>query len=91
MIEVLLLQKFLTNNRKLSYATKKHVTYTYLKKNVKNSGTFSGYASVFNVVDKQNHIILPGAFNSAVKKFIQSKITMAAQFNRTYRKYYKYD
>ena len=43
-------------------------------KDIKHSGTFSGYASVFNVVDKQNHIILPGAFSSAVKNFHKVKL-----------------
>ncbi|WDM85390.1 HK97 family phage prohead protease [Ehrlichia sp. JZT12] len=44
------------------------------EKDINQSGTFSGYASVFNVVDKQNHIILPGAFNSTVKNFHKVKL-----------------
>lgn len=31
-------------------------------KNIEENGIFSGYASVFNIIDKQNDLILPGAF-----------------------------
>ena len=43
-------------------------------KNIKNCGTFSGYASVFNVVDKQKDIILPGAFSSIIKESHREKL-----------------
>ena len=51
------------------------------EKDIKHPGTFSGYASVFNIIDKQNHIILPGAFNSAVKNF--HKVKLLWQHNST--------
>lgn len=34
-------------------------------KNLEENGIFSGYASVFNIVDKQNDLILPGAFKKS--------------------------
>lgn len=37
-------------------------------KNIEENGLFSGYASVFNVVDKQNDLILPGAFKENLNK-----------------------
>ncbi|QGR02109.1 HK97 family phage prohead protease [Ehrlichia ruminantium] len=43
-------------------------------KNIKNCGTFSGYASIFNIVDKQKDIILPGAFSSTIKDFHKVKL-----------------
>ncbi|ABD44852.1 phage prohead protease, HK97 family [Ehrlichia chaffeensis str. Heartland] len=51
------------------------------EKNIKQSGTFSGYASVFNIVDKQKHIILPGAFSNSVKN--SHKIKLLWQHNST--------
>ncbi|CEI85185.1 HK97 family phage prohead protease [Ehrlichia minasensis] len=44
------------------------------KKNIKQSGTFSGYASVFNVIDRQKHVILPGAFSNTIKNFNKVKL-----------------
>ncbi|QLK57440.1 HK97 family phage prohead protease [Ehrlichia ruminantium] len=43
-------------------------------KNIKNCGIFSGYASVFNVVDRQKDIIIPGAFSSTIKDFHRIKL-----------------
>ncbi|MDN5248181.1 MAG: HK97 family phage prohead protease [Wolbachia endosymbiont of Tyrophagus putrescentiae] len=37
-------------------------------KNIEENGIFSGYASVFNVVDKQNDLILPGAFKKDLNR-----------------------
>ncbi|KJV63533.1 MULTISPECIES: HK97 family phage prohead protease [Ehrlichia] len=51
------------------------------EKNIKQSGTFSGYASVFNVVDRQKHVILPGAFSNAIKNI--HKIKLLWQHNST--------
>lgn len=31
-------------------------------KSITENGLFSGYASIFNIIDKQNDLILPGAF-----------------------------
>ena len=39
---------------------------------------FSGYASVFNIVDKQNDLILPGAFKKNLSK---NKIKLLWQHN----------
>ncbi|AAZ68063.1 HK97 family phage prohead protease [Ehrlichia canis] len=44
------------------------------KKNIKQSGTFSGYASVFNVIDRQKHVILPGAFSNTIKDLNKVKL-----------------
>ena len=49
------------------------------KKNIKQSGTFSGYASVFNVIDRQKHVILPGAFSNTIKDL--SKVKLLWQHN----------
>lgn len=38
-------------------------THKITFKNLQEDGTFEGYASVFNVVDYQKDIVLPGAFN----------------------------
>lgn len=37
-------------------------------KNITENGLFSGYASIFNVIDKQNDLILPGAFKESLGK-----------------------
>jgi phage head maturation protease len=42
-------------------------------KSIEENGVFSGYASVFNIVDKQNDLILPGAFK---KKLSKNKIKL---------------
>ncbi len=36
---------------------------------VQPSGTFTGYASVFNLVDAQNESVLPGAFTRSLREF----------------------
>ena len=41
---------------------KKFLHSMLLLKDIEKNGVFSGYASVFNVIDKQNDLILPGAF-----------------------------
>ncbi|NSM56874.1 HK97 family phage prohead protease, partial [Wolbachia endosymbiont of Atemnus politus] len=47
-------------------------------KNIGENGIFSGYASVFNIVDKQNDLILPGAFKENLNK---DKIKLLWQHN----------
>lgn len=47
-------------------------------KSIEENGVFSGYASVFNIVDKQNDLILPGAFKSNLNK---SQIKLLWQHN----------
>lgn len=37
-------------------------------KSIEENGTFSGYASVFNIIDEQDDIILPGAFTETILK-----------------------
>ncbi len=37
-------------------------------KSIQENGIFSGYASVFNIVDEQNDVILPGAFTETILK-----------------------
>ena len=38
-------------------------------KSLSAEGTFSGYASVFNVVDAQKDVVLPGAFHYSLKQW----------------------
>jgi HK97 family phage prohead protease len=47
-------------------------------KSIEENGVFSGYASVFNIVDKQNDLILPGAFKKNLSK---NKIKLLWQHN----------
>jgi HK97 family phage prohead protease len=46
-------------------------------KNIDESGTFEGYAAVFQVLDKGDDIILPGAFKASLKEHKSNK-TMPA-------------
>lgn len=47
-------------------------------KSIGENGVFSGYASVFNIVDKQNDLILPGAFKENLNR---NKIKLLWQHN----------
>lgn len=44
----------------------KHISCKLDIKAVNEDGTFSGYASVFNVVESQNDIIVKGAFKDSL-------------------------
>lgn len=44
----------------------KHLTVDWLLKGMDGEGRFSGYASVFGVVDSQKDMILPGAFSRSL-------------------------
>lgn len=46
----------------------KHMEYQFDIKGVEEDGTFSGYASVFNVLDSQKDIIANGAFKRTLEK-----------------------
>ena len=46
----------------------KHLDFEFDVKGIEEDGTFSGYASVFNVVDSQNDIIASGAFKNSLGK-----------------------
>lgn len=46
----------------------KHYTCDFAIKSMEENGVFAGYASVFNTVDNQKDVMLPGAF----AKFLQS-------------------
>lgn len=37
---------------------------------ISDDGTFSGYGSVFNVVDSYGDVVLPGAFKSSVERYV---------------------
>ena len=50
---------------------RKRLGFTLELKSLDSQGRFAGYASVFNVVDNQRDIILPGAFVSSVKGRVQ--------------------
>lgn len=45
-----------------------HIQYQLAVKSIKENGIFEGYASVFNVQDYTNDIIVPGAFTEAIEK-----------------------
>ncbi|MCX3065366.1 HK97 family phage prohead protease [Wolbachia endosymbiont of Drosophila pseudotakahashii] len=47
-------------------------------KSIGENGVFSGYASVFNIIDKQNDLILPGAFKENLNR---NKIKLLWQDN----------
>ena len=40
--------------------------FTFALDNVEDSGFFNGYASVFNVIDQYNDVVLPGAFHNSL-------------------------
>jgi len=46
----------------------KNIDYQFDIKGVENDGTFTGYASVFDVVDSQNDNIVKGAFSRTLRK-----------------------
>lgn len=52
----------------------KHMNYNFELKSFGDTGAFAGYASVFNTVDNQQDVMLPGAF----KKSLVEKITPSA-------------
>ncbi|QFY60361.1 HK97 family phage prohead protease [Rhizobium grahamii] len=52
-------------------------------KAVTEDGTFSGYASVFNVKDSGRDIVMPGAFSNSLKSVQASKVKMLWQHDRT--------
>ncbi|WCR53931.1 MAG: hypothetical protein PG981_000953 [Wolbachia endosymbiont of Ctenocephalides orientis wCori] len=47
-------------------------------KSITENGLFSGYASIFNIINKQNDLILPGAFKENLNK---NKIKLLWQHN----------
>ncbi|MCH2038402.1 MAG: HK97 family phage prohead protease [Rickettsiales bacterium] len=50
-----------------------YITPCFSVKNLDRNGVFTGYASVFNVVDNHNDVILKGAFEGSIKNMSQSK------------------
>lgn len=48
-------------------------------KSVAEDGTFTGYASVFNVKDRGRDILLPGAFRKSLQTYPASKVKMLLQ------------
>jgi HK97 family phage prohead protease len=46
--------------------------YPLLVKNIETDGSFSGYASVFGVIDSQGEEVAPGAFDASLKSWQQS-------------------
>jgi hypothetical protein len=47
--------------------------YSFNLKNLQNDGHFSGYASVFSVIDMQGDKVLPGAFHYTLNQWKQKK------------------
>lgn len=52
----------------------KHLNFNFELKSFGDTGAFAGYASVFNVVDNQQDVMLPGAFS----KSLSEKLTASA-------------
>jgi uncharacterized protein len=52
---------------KAAHKSRAQSTYNFEIKSLSADGTFAGYASVFNVVDSQQDVVLPGAFKSSLK------------------------
>lgn len=44
-----------------------HQTTTLRLKHIDEKGVFTGYASVFNTVDRHHEIVAPGAFQKSIK------------------------
>lgn len=56
---------------KASHGTRGQALVPFEIKSLAADGTFSGYASVFNVVDSQRDVMLPGAFKATLKSRTQ--------------------
>lgn len=52
-------------------------------KAIEEDGTFTGYASVFGVLDSYKEIVMPGAFAASLKKYPAAKVKMLWQHDRT--------
>lgn len=50
-----------------------YITPCFSVKNLELNGVFTGYASVFNVVDNHNDVILKGAFEGTIRNMNHSK------------------
>ncbi len=68
--------ELLALNLQGGFMNKKFLCSSLSIKSIEENGLFSGYASVFNVVDKQNDLVLPGAFKENLNK---DKTSLAAQ------------
>ena len=55
------------NKISASMRERKHLQFPLMIKSIDGEGRFAGYASVFDVVDSQRDIILPGAFAQTLK------------------------
>nr|WP_232503112.1 HK97 family phage prohead protease [Wolbachia endosymbiont of Cimex lectularius] len=74
----LLKVELLVLNLQVGFMNKKFFCSSLSIKSIEENGVFSGYVSVFNVVDKQNDLILPGAFKENLNK---DKTTLLWQHN----------
>ncbi|MBN7759988.1 HK97 family phage prohead protease [Nitratireductor aquibiodomus] len=52
-------------------------------KEVASDGTFSGYASVFGVLDSYKEIVQPGAFTKSLQRYPAHKVKLLWQHDRT--------
>ena len=57
----------------------KYTTHNFSLKNLTNQGEFTGYASIFNIADQQNDVILPGAFRKTINQQNYKKIKLLWQ------------
>ncbi len=51
----------------MSIVEQKHLHFPLTVKSIDSNGYFAGYASVFDVIDNQNDVILKGAFSKTLK------------------------
>lgn len=56
---------------KAAHKLRGHATFPFEIKSLSADGSFAGYASVFNVVDSQRDLMLPGAFKATLKSRTQ--------------------
>lgn len=57
-----------TCSNKAGQPNRQAMTFGFEVKSLGTDGTFAGYASVFHVVDSQQDIMLPGAFQHSLKQ-----------------------
>ncbi len=52
---------------KAAHGSRAQTTYAFEIKSLATDGTFAGYASVFDVVDSQQDVVMAGAFRNSLK------------------------
>ncbi len=49
----------------------KKIEFDFQTKNLADDGTFSGYGSVFHVIDGVKDVVVPGAFTKSLKAWVK--------------------